>query len=1466
MQISSEQMSYSDRQKAGDRSNGVNDKTALLVLGMHRSGTSALTRVMSLLGAVLPANLMPAADDNNPSGFWESSKLQRFHDDLLASAGSSWDDWRGIQPQWYRSAIAGEFAHKGRELLASEYGSVPLLVLKDPRVCRFAPFWFRLLEGVSVQPRSVLAVRNPMEVADSLRRRDRMSPSKSQLLWLRHLLDAEYESRQYPRVVVSFERLLEDWRTSMNRVGDVLEIAWPQAGAAATARIERFLEPALRHNCRAAEEVFSSAGVLDWVKEAYATMLQLAESDHEDAALQVLDRIRDEFNRASDALGTVAWYAETSVNLEQQLTTRNSEVEQLQQAIAAAEELLQQERDRISQLHQSVAERDAQLEAEREMAGQLQQHVAERDAQLALERNQVSELQQHAANLASQLQLLAQQRQAQDDQIAALTADLGQQNAAALAMRLDFETRLDTERQISRDRVSLERGRLSKALAEQHQQLTAVSLRLSDLYGSPSWVLAAPLRVLERTTPRLTKGLASASKTLAFSLSFRLARRLRLRRAAREIDASGLFHASWYLTTYPRAALSGTRPNLHWLTEGWRQGYQPHPAFDQLYYQIGLKRAGDRLIDIDPLTDYLNRSAEAVVDPHPLFDTPWYLQQLARLGERLSVTPLQHYLQRGWKLCLDPHPAFSTSWYLSAYADVAEAGMNPLQHFLEYGWKDQRDPSPTFNLGWYLEQYPDVADSGLNPFLHFVCYGAGEGRLGAPADQIQHEHAAVEPLVLNSVKKVPCPGESAVDSAKAHLDCAEPEPRGSKEDAQAPLLITYQALLQCSQREPTGDRYLADDGADLQHDALTVKAIAFYLPQFHPIPENDEWWGKGFTEWTNVSKAVPQFVGHEQPKLPGELGFYDLRLAEIQRQQAELARRHGIHGFCYHYYWFNGRRLLERPLAQLLDDPSIDFPFCICWANENWTRRWDGAEHEVLLAQTHSEESDQAFIADVMTLFQDPRYITVRGRPVLIVYRVGLLPDAAGTARRWRECCADAGLLEPYLVAAQTFGTTDPRPFGFDAAVEFPPHNLPAAEVTSEVTLLNPDFAGQVFSYRSLLENFSAAGEVDYRRYRCVMPSWDNEARKPGSGNSYAGSTPRLYADWLHRVGVEACQRADPDERLVFVNAWNEWAEGAYLEPDRRYGYAYLRNTRETLRCFSASVLASQRHDIHWLDAVPERRRAGVAVIVHTYYLDAWSEISAALSAVMGDGFDLYVTVVSERDASVVRATCPTNAKQCCIGLVANRGRDIAPFLGCLRLISPMGYECACKLHSKGNSTRVDGRDWASDLFRKLIGTETGVAAIREAFRNDPDLSLIIPTGHALPIEHYWGNQESAPRNRALFHEHAQAVGLPARDRGFRFPAGSMYWFRPTALTAIARLPLSSDAFPEEAGQTDGTLAHALERLIGLVASTDGWHAATTNAYVAAEPPTEWIERAVYPFACATVAGLPLQTEVAGIH
>lgn len=340
-----------------------------------------------------------------------------------------------------------------------------------------------------------------------------------------------------------------------------------------------------------------------------------------------------------------------------------------------------------------------------------------------------------------------------------------------------------------------------------------------------------------------------------------------------------------------------------------------------------------------------------------------------------------------------------------------------------------------------------------------------------------------------------------------------------------------------------------------------VRTIAFYLPQFHPIPENDLWWGKGFTEWTNVTKAKPNFLGHYQPRIPADLGYYDLRLTDVLEQQAELARRYGVGGFCYYYYWFGGKRLLERPIEQMLETGRPDFPFCLCWANENWTRRWDGQEQDILMAQKHSDQDDRAVILDLIRFFRSPNYIKIAGKPLILVYRVTLFPDFAKTSRLWREVCREQGIGEIYIAQVESFELVSagikPADLGCDAAVEFPPQGM-ADPYPLESPLLNPNFSGVVADYRDLAVRYATRELPPYKRFMGVMPGWDNSARRQDNSYCFEHATPGAFQAWLETTIARTKRQYSGDERLVFINAWNEWAEGAYLEPDRRFGHAFL--------------------------------------------------------------------------------------------------------------------------------------------------------------------------------------------------------------------------------------------------------------------------------------------------------------------
>lgn len=359
-------------------------------------------------------------------------------------------------------------------------------------------------------------------------------------------------------------------------------------------------------------------------------------------------------------------------------------------------------------------------------------------------------------------------------------------------------------------------------------------------------------------------------------------------------------------------------------------------------------------------------------------------------------------------------------------------------------------------------------------------------------------------------------------------------------------------------------------GERIERQGMT-RLISFYLPQFHPVPENDLWWGKGFTDWTNVAGARPNFKGHHQPHLPADLGFYDLRVREVLDQQAALADRYGIHGFCFYTYWFGGKRMLDVPVRRILDREESPIPFCLCWANENWTRSWDGREDQILISQGHAGKDDRAFIEDITPYLRHPDYIRVNGKPLLLVYRVGLLPEVQRTVEFWRRHCVDRGIGEIYLAMVDTLdqplGVDRPAPseYGFDAAVEFPPHPFDAKVVNLPGARINPSFAGTVHDYHQTALEYMKVPAPGFRRFRGVMPGWDNTPRRQDQGTTYVHSSPGAYQAWLEAALDFTREQFVGEERLVFINAWNEWAEGAYLEPDQRYGHGYLEATRNAL-------------------------------------------------------------------------------------------------------------------------------------------------------------------------------------------------------------------------------------------------------------------------------------------------------------
>jgi len=356
-------------------------------------------------------------------------------------------------------------------------------------------------------------------------------------------------------------------------------------------------------------------------------------------------------------------------------------------------------------------------------------------------------------------------------------------------------------------------------------------------------------------------------------------------------------------------------------------------------------------------------------------------------------------------------------------------------------------------------------------------------------------------------------------------------------------------------------------GVVVRRPHARARVIAFYLPQFYPTPENDEWWGRGFTEWTNVASAQPLFRGHDQPRIPTELGFYDLRNPESRAAQAALANEHGIEGFCFWHYWFGGRRLLDRPVREILASGEPSSPFCLAWANQPWTRTWMGSG-ETLVDQPYSVDDDEAHGRWLAETFADERYLRVDGHPVFCVYRPGDLPDPARTCDTWRKICTRDGVGEPFLVGIDAFAYgVDQRDNGFDATLHFQPvlsrlpHSGPGRPTLGRIRrnlrlgVLDPRV--RVFDDSEARRRMNLRVKWNHPTIPTVLVGWDNTPRRGRQGMVVVNSTPEALGESLDDAIARVADQS-PEHRLVFINAWNEWAEGNYLEPDLTYGRSKL--------------------------------------------------------------------------------------------------------------------------------------------------------------------------------------------------------------------------------------------------------------------------------------------------------------------
>ena len=635
--------------------------------------------------------------------------------------------------------------------------------------------------------------------------------------------------------------------------------------------------------------------------------------------------------------------------------------------------------------------------------------------------------------------------------------------------------------------------------------------------------------------------------------------------------------------------------------------------FDKVYY---LKWNRDvRLADITAIDHYCKIGIKEDRKPNKDFDPIWYRENYQDVKKE-GVSPFIHYILHGQKENRRINPLagevenndlssseinnylFDEEFYLKKYQDVSESGMVPYSHYENHGEKEGRQPSlfcsiyhlknqidkdysgtllkyfyanernkkltvhPYFDIHYYLKHNEDVALSDVSPYFHFINTGVFEDR--NPRKDIDIKEYCEK---YNVNKKETNPFLHFISFFGEEYLQLKPE-----------SIHTQSSSSHDGKNYRTkGIDYEEPEYLDVHINPSKVKALAYYLPQFHPFKENDEWWGQGFTEWTNVTRGLSRFNGHYQPHLPKHLGYYDLRVKETISEQVRYAKAAGLYGFCFYHYWFNGKRLMEKPVNIFLENKDIDMPFCIMWTNENWTRAWDGLENDILLKQDYYDEDDVPFVKDLGQHFADDRYIRIEGRPLFFIYRPGIIPDAKKKIQKWRDLCKELLNEEPLFYMAQAFNNLDPNEFGMDGAIEFPPHKVSrglsdTSRDKKGVFEGFEGFEGHYPSYDELVEkSISESDTTEFPLIRGVLPTWDNEARKPLKGMGFIGSTPKKYEKWLKKINNYAIKNPIAEnESFVVINAWNEWAEGAHLEPDVYNGAAYLNATFRAMHNISS--------------------------------------------------------------------------------------------------------------------------------------------------------------------------------------------------------------------------------------------------------------------------------------------------------
>lgn len=1104
----------------------------VIVLGMHRSGTSAIARGLQTMGVVLGERLMPPAKGNNEKGFWEDIDFVALNAEMLEIIGRSWHSLDPIQAIDVDNLCDRGYLYRATDLLHSKINGFEYFSLKDPRTAVLLPFWERVFINGDFDARYVLAIRNPVSVANSLARRDSFDPEKSFFLWAEHMVSGLANVGMRPLILLDYDQLMSDPEGQLHRLANWL--GTPLDSEKLAVYCNEFLDEKLRHSKFSKVDVQANEAASPLVREIYSALVDVS---NEQMSIEEL-RTSDYFQRWKEEIERVRPILQLCDKLSDQILKEKTELSAKKILLLERNQLIESCEEQISVLTQSATERDKKL----------------------------SELTQCAIE--------------RDKKISALTQSV-----------------------IERDeRIS----KLSMAPEDLNTEIRALQKTISALYASKSWQLTAPLRYILELSQKMRGAVKLVPNIIERNGGFSATIRISIKVIKNE-GVGGFFRQTLKAFEPPQSGLSSV---------GIINGLNRSISIEPFYIDPGSDRKSPAYLDAPEIGIHLHVFYVDLLDEmiSYLANVNFQYDLFVSVQESIDRNDVELILRRNLPFAREIAVETTPNRGRDIAPFIIQFGARLAKYEIVGHFHTKKSTHNSNLSSWRTKLFdnlfgvPESSGGRVAKIIEKLLTSAKivfpEGDFGILKDVTGWaDNYDIAKRFLQKYTALRIEDYPVIDfpegfmfwargaCIKDFLDLplawgdfpSEPiKPDGTLAHALERLLFVFAneypgKFMRLHEGDSIHDFLHYEDQRDYSSVRKNndIKILSYYLPQFHPTPENDLWHGEGFTEWTKVRASNPLFAGHYQQHVPhSDLGYYLIDGPDVLKKQSEMMRKAGVAGQIFYHYWFTGKLILEKPAQILLANSDVDMPFCFCWANENWTRRWDGNEKEILLQQNYSSEDAKDFIQYLLPFFKDPRYIRIDNRPVLFVYRPSSIVDPQMYQRIWEEECRTAGIDKPYIVAVLTRGATNPNDFAMDAGVERVLHdwtNGAVSDIKNQLSQYEP-INGSVLPYHDVAEFYSQqVEEKPFTYFRSLVPMWDNTARYGREAFLLHGSTPAYFSHWLNRAIDYSRSTLPEDKRFIIVNAWNEWAEGAHLEPDSRYGFSYLNSVGRALSGISVS-------------------------------------------------------------------------------------------------------------------------------------------------------------------------------------------------------------------------------------------------------------------------------------------------------